>query len=71
MVVSRFSKTPTQKTFSEIDRTGPSAASRAGEPSGVGGYMRKRDLEVKNQIGALRPKSANNASGPRLSTSTF
>jgi hypothetical protein len=48
-------------TFSEIDYTGPSVVSRAGEPSGVGGYMRKRDLEVKNQISALRPKSAKNA----------
>jgi hypothetical protein len=43
MVVSRFLKFPIQIEFFGKYLGGPSALSRVLDPSGVGGYMRKRD----------------------------
>jgi len=44
MVVSRFLKYPIQIEFIGKRLGGPSALSRAPTPSGVGGYVRKREL---------------------------
>jgi hypothetical protein len=52
MVVSRFFKFPIQNEFFGKRLVGPSALSRVGNPSGVGGYMRKRDWQ--QSVSALK-----------------
>ena len=43
MVVSRFLKFPIQMNLSEKDFAHGKRLDRAADPSGVGGYMRKRE----------------------------
>jgi hypothetical protein len=53
MVVSRFLKFPIQMNLSEKDFAHEKPLDRAPDPSGVGGYMRKREFRKQsNAIGA-------------------
>lgn len=52
VLVSRFLKFPIQMNLSEKDCVGPIHFDRARDPSGVGGYMRKRNFWM--QLKAFR-----------------